>query len=218
MKKNLFSGMLISLSVLAGCTIDSYDKGEGKYSQMTGELVDAYTDGGARLVYATMDDGKRLTFAQPAAVKWMTTADSVYRAAIYYKVDESGATLISAGKVGVLRPQVIKRMKTDPVGLESVWMAAAASYLNLSLNLKTGAVDDDKIHQTVGCHRDTLLIHPDGSKTLCLTLYHDQSQVPEYYTQRNYFSIPLRSGESDSVRLTIHTYDGVVVKTIAKPL
>ena len=214
--KKTFWCALFSLSALVGCTVESYESGDGEYSLLTAELVDAHTNANARVDYAETDGGERLTFAQPAEVKWMVVPDTTYRAAIYYKVENGASTLFSAGRVGILSPHSISDMRTDPVGLESIWVAASKRYLNLSLNLMTGAVDDEEIHHTISCRRDTLLTNPDGTRTLCLTLYHDQSQVPEYYTQRSFFSIPLQTGESDSIRFTINTYNGKTVKTLAR--
>ena len=62
---------------------------------------------------------------------------------------------------------------------------------------------------------DTLMSHSDGKKTLHLRLYHDQGGMPEYYSQRTYFSIPIQKLGVDSIQFTINTYKGLVTKTLS---
>ena len=212
MKRAFFYLFTLFLPILASCTQDAYDKGEGRYSQMVAEMADGYTNGDAKIVSFVTDADERLTVVEPFTSKLAPKADTVYRAVFFFNRTDCGAEVITVNRVGVVRPHVIDTLKTDPVRLESVWLAKSRRYLNVSVYLMLGATDDASALQTVGCHRDTLMANADGTSTLRLVFYHDQGGVPQYYSSRSYASIPLGAVDADSLQLTINTYDGPVVK------
>ena len=205
----LFYQLLILNS---SCTQDVYEKGEGDFSQMTAQLADAHVDAKKYIDYVDTDEGERLVLNQPVTASFITKADTTYRVSFYYKMSGEKAEPITLGRVLVATPNVIEEMKTDPVRLESMWIGKSAKYLNMGIYLMTGTAQDDNSKQILGCNRDTLMQNADGTKTLRLTFYHDQGGVPQYYSQRTYFSIPLTSVDADSIWLSINTYDGLVTK------
>ena len=72
------------------CTQDGYDKGDGVYSLMQGDFVEAQVDASKKLISLTTDDGVTMPLTQPYAARWITTADTVYRCMLYYnKVKDS---------------------------------------------------------------------------------------------------------------------------------
>ena len=76
-----------------------------------------------------------------------------------------------------------------------------------------GSTGEEKAIQTIGCHRDTLVQNADGTRTLRLVMYHDQGNVPQYFSQRTYMSIRTQGLDADSVEIAVNTYDkGVVAK------
>jgi len=198
--------------ITSSCTQDAYEKGEGRYSQMVAEMVEAKTSTDGRVVSFVTDNDEQFTVNSPFTSKLMPKADTVYRAIFYYNKEEQGAEVVGTDRVGVIVPRDVEDMKTDPVKMESVWLAKSRRYLNLSVYLMLGAVDDETTVQKLGCHRDTLIVNADGTKTLCLRLHHDQAGVPQYYSSRTYLSIPLAGVDADSIWLSINTYDGLVSK------
>ena len=59
-------------------------------------------------------------------------------------------------------------------------------------------------------------LHADGRTTARFTLYHDQAGVPQYYTVRQYASLPLAEvGAADSVSITVNTYAGLRTLTLS---
>ena len=160
-------------------------------------------------------------FSPQAEAKWAGTADSVYRALVYYDTRDldttnlSGKTVVplSAIRVPVLMPKDITEfegeVKTDPLTLESSWVSANGKYLNLGLVYKTGKADDEEAVQTIA-----LLKESEHEDTVTLRLFHDQGGVPEYYSSRVYTSVPL-DGElaGKTICLRINTYKGEVEKT-----
>ena len=54
---------------------------------------------------------------------------------------------------------------------------------------------------------------PDSTRAVRLLLYHDQGGVPEYYSQRAFFSIPVKVLVTDTIHLLINTYSGQVERT-----
>jgi hypothetical protein len=139
----------------------------------------------------------------------------------YNKVrDDKGqyvAEPISVGEVPcpVIVPlaELDTEMKTDPVSFESAWMSKTGKYINLSFALKTGKTEDDEAIHTLRVVQDTIMVHPDGSKTSYLRLFHDQGGVPDYYFTQVYASIITSEILADSVRIAINTYKGVIEKS-----
>ena len=202
---------LLTLVTITACTQDSYEKGEGAYSQMMAELADAHVNSDKRVDYVDTDEGERLVLSKSASASFITKADTTYRVSFYYKKVDDKVESLAMGRVSVLSPlpaKDIKDMKTDPVRIESMWIGKSKKYANLSLYLMTGATDSDSLRQVLGCRRDALVTNTDGTRTLRLTLYHNQGDVPEYYSQRVYLSIPIKGIKADSVCLTVNTYEG----------
>ena len=211
------------LSILnSSCTQDGYDKGEGQYSYLRGDFVEAQIGADKNMVSLLTDEGETLPLSQPYTAKWITRSDTVYRCMLYYnKVrDSKGQTVaepISVGEVPcpVITPlsELEVEMKTDPVKFESVWMSKTGKYINLSFALKTGTTGDDEAIHTLRVVQDTIMTNPDGSRTSYLRLFHDQGGVPDYYSTQVYASIITSEISADSVRITINTYKGIVEKS-----
>lgn len=210
----------------ATCTTDAYEKGEGTYSQMQAELVEAYSSADGSITHVTTDDDRHLQLDKPYTAKWTTTPDTTYRALLYYNKVETGgsaqAQVVSLSQVLTANIHHIdyfkKGVKQDPVKMESLWMGKNGKYLNLSLLLMIGntSADDNKSRHVLGMAQDTIITHPNGLRTCHLQLYHDQGGVPEYYSQRSILSIPVAHVQADSVQITINTYDGTFTRTVVK--
>ena len=208
----------------SSCTTDAYEKGEGEYSLLRGDFVEASSNANSELVSMTTDDGDLLPFIQPYSDKWVTTADSTYRCMLYYnKVKDTqgkdAAEIVSIAPVPcpVVKPlsEFDMELRTDPVKFNSIWVSKSGKYLNLYLQLKTGSTDDASAVQKLAVVTDTLLQHSDGTLTRHLILHHDQGGVPEYYSTAAYLSIPLAAMDADSIRFSIHSYSGLVIKTLS---
>lgn len=211
-------------AVLSSCTQDAYEKGEGDYSLMRGDFAEVQIGTAKEMVSVTTDDGDFLALREPKKAKWVDVPDTTYRCLLYYnKVkDASGqawADILSISQVPC--PRIIplsefdRKLKTDPVKFESLWLSRSGKYLNISLLLMAGSTYDNAAVHQLSFVTDTLLVHPDSRSTLHVTLYHDQSNVPEYYSVQSYVSLLTDSISADSVRFWINTYAGPVVKTIS---
>ena len=203
------------------CTQDAYDKGEGKYSLMRADFVEANSNAQKEIDRITTDDGDILSASKPFKVKFVNTPDSVYRCVLYYnKVkDEKNQDVFEPISIGqVACPKIIPlaeldtEMKTDPVKFESAWMSKSGKYINLSLYLMTGTSDDEEAKQTLRIVQDAIVTNPDATQTSYLRIYHDQGGVPEYYSTQVYLSIITPEIHTDSVRIQIPTYKGTVEK------
>jgi hypothetical protein len=209
---------------IASCTQDNYDKGEGKYSLMRADFVEAHANAEKQIDAITTDDGDQLSASKPFTAKLVVTPDSVYRCILYYnKVrDEKGQYIFEPFSIGEVPcpkitplSQLGKVMKIDPVKFESVWLSKTGKYLNLSLYLMTGTMDNDKAMQTLHIVQDTIMTNPDATRTSHLRLYHDQGGFPEYYSTQVYASILTSQIDADSVRISINTYKGSVTKSFS---
>lgn len=227
MKMKVLSTLLMLTFMLIGCTSESYDSGDGRYSAMRADFTEARTDGTAAIVSFTTDDGESLNLTQPYKPSWNQKADTTYRALIYYnKVqgpqgkDEAQLVMLNSVAVPVPKPaaEFKEGVKTDPVVLNSTWISRSGRYLNLDLSLKTGKTDDKDAIQTLGIAIENTTQSADGHTTMTLTLYHDQGTVPEYYSTACYVSVPLfrtptALSAGDTVRINVSTYSGKITKT-----
>lgn len=212
MKKFIYAAFLW-LPVLIGCTTDSYDKGEGKYSLMQAELVDLTVNGQKEGIAFVTDDGARFMLTPSVVASWIQTADTVYRALLYFnKISETTAESMSLGAVPTLRAihhWQLKEQPEDPLGVESGWLSKNGKYLNLGLLLKTGQEEGNDGTQKIALAQDTIRLNDDQTHTAYFRLLHDQSGVPEYYTSRRYVSILLPDTvQLDTIRLTLPTCEG----------
>lgn len=217
---SLFTFLISYLS----CTQDAYEKGEGKYSLLRADFVEARSNALKQIDRITTDDGEQLSASKPFTAKLVVTPDSVYRCILYYNkvLDEKGQYVFEPVSIGeVPCPKIIplseldKEMKTDPVKFESAWLSKTGKYLNLSLYLMTGTADDEDATQTLHVIQDTIMTNPDATRTSYLRLYHDQGGIPEYYSSQVYTSILTKQIDADSVRISINTYKGLVTKTFS---
>ena len=207
------------------CTQDGYEKGDGVYSYMQGDFVEAQVDASMKIVSLTTDDGVTMPLTQPYAARWITKADTLYRCMLYYnKVkDDQGHTaaeIISispvpcASLVSLSKFQSKRELKTDPVKLQSIWMSKSGKYLNMYLQLMIGNPDDTTAVQQIAIVCDTVLTYPDSTRTCSIILHHDQNRQPEYYSTDAWLSVPVSDQPVDSFRLSVNTYSGPVVKTL----
>ena len=222
----LFSFLLpLSSFLVTSCTQDGYDKGEGQYSYLRGDFVEALIGADKNIVSLMTDEGETLPLSQPYTAKWITRSDTVYRCMLYYnKVrDSKGQDMAEAISVGEVPCPVIiplskleVEMKTDPVKFESAWMSKTMSktgkYINLSFALKTGTTEDDEAIHSLRVVQDTIMTNPDGTSTSYLRLYHDQGGVPDYYSTQVYASLITSEILADSACISINTYKGIVTK------
>lgn len=216
------TAMLAVLAVLAGCSADGYESGDGKYSYMRADFVEMHSDAGETVDYVVTDDGQKLVTNPPFTLSWITVPDSVYRALMYYNLtyNESGtacAKALSVVRVPVLNIVPLRQtgnVPADPVTFESAWLSAGGRYLNMCVLLKSGTSDDNGGVQTVGVVEDKTEDLPDGGRCAVLRFMHDQGGVPEYYSVRKYLSIRTADIGADAVRIRINTYSGETEKLV----
>ena len=214
MKKIVYTA-LMGLLALTACTVDSYDKGEGKYSLMQAELVDLNVNAQKAATSFVTDEGDRYQLTPPITTSWFQTADTTYRAILYFNaLPDATAEAVSLGVVPTLRATEhwkLEKQPEDPIGMESAWLSRTGKYINLGLLIKTGQVDGEDGTHTVALAQDTILVNADQTHTAYFRFLHDQAGVPEHYTNRRYVSILLPDTiQLDTVRLTIPTYEGKV--------
>ena len=189
--------------MLLSCTQDSYEKGEGRYSQMRGDFAEMHINSDKKAFSITTDDGDEFPLKEQFASQWIDTPD----------------TIVSAGQVPCAhvksQEEFEGEVRTDPVKFESIWLSKSGKYVNLSLQLKVGQTDDETAKHQLGFLSDGLTVNPDGSRTLHVFLSHDQGNVPEYYTVQAYVSIPTSQLKADSVCFRVNTYSGIVEKTLS---
>ena len=211
--------ILLALPVLlASCEQDTYDKGTGDLSLMQAEMVEAYATAEKQLSRAVTDEGVELKFTKPYEAKWAEKTDTAYRAVLYYNKVKEGAEPISCSQLSTAVILPLDSFKTgvvqNPVSFESAWVSKTRKYLNVSIFLLTGEAPTKESRHLLAIADDSLALNADGTRTQFLRLYHKRGDMPEYYSQRFYFSIPLHNVKADSVALSINTYEGTVMKKL----
>lgn len=197
---------LLATTVLL-CTACSDD--EKPLPNIQTMLADMTPDANGQVSELTLDDGGVKTLAKP--LKGLK-ADSTYRIWAVYEVQTlTCVSLIGCTPVLTAAPKVYAadKVHTDAVNVVSCWQGA--SYINLHIGIK--GTNTGKHY--FGFNRGELTDNGNGTRTLHITLLHDQHGDPAYYTTEMYLSMPLKSlagmlrPSTDSVSVSVNTFRGV---------
>ena len=209
---------VFSAFLFFACTTDSYNKGEGRSSLLQANTAELTVNSEKEGVSFVTDDGDAYMLTKPLTAHWIQTADTVYRAIIYYKeVADGMAAAQTVAQLTTIHPVphwMFKQLPQDPLDMESCWLSKGGKYLNMALLVKSGYVDDKEEKQTIGLAQDTVLLHASQKRTACYRLLHRQNDVPQYFTSRRYVCIALPAGQLDTVRLAYPTLGGTVERTL----
>ncbi len=227
MTRILPAALLALLPTLVPVACDSYDAGDGPYSNMRADFVELFTDAGAMVTAAETDAGEMMDLSTPLRLSWAGTPDSAYRALLYYdRVERDGGSPL-AEPLSVVQVAVLPIMAAsdfgegvvmDPLTLESAWMSKQGKYLNLDLVVKVGSLDGEGDLQILGVAYEGVERDADGTNWAVLRLYHSQNGMPEYYSSETFASIPMESLPVNprlvgGVTLLVNTYGGEVSRT-----
>lgn len=198
------------LLFLGACKEDEY-----VYPNVISTFIDVTTDTSGTLQNLITDKGETLQILNREGLDGLTP-DSTYRTVSIYESKgtdtQRNATVLlySCQLIIAVKPVTIDKLpdgiaKTDPLNIQSVWKSG--NYLNLILLPMT----KDKSH-IFHFIEEGITDNEDGSRTLHLTLYHNQNGDYEAFTRKSYLSIPLwayegRLTHGDRVILRINTYE-----------
>ena len=116
----------------------------------------------------------------------------------------------------IKRLQTSAPPKTDPVSFVALWLSANRKYVNITFDVKTGSSGSDADGQSIGAVLTDMTRNADGTLTAHITFCHDQGNVPQYYSSRQYASLAVaQMQDADSASIVINSYKGKVVKTIS---
>lgn len=219
--KVVASAAVVAAALLASCTTEQYDSGDGKWSYLRSDFAEVCTDTQSRMSSFTTDEQLLLQVEGTPKVSWMTTPDSTYRALVYYAAPGSPAPVKVFTVNNVLCPkikrlQTLAPLKTDPVSFVALWLSANRKYVNITFDVKTGSSGSDADGQSIGAVLTDMTRNADGTLTAHITFCHDQGNVPQYYSSRQYASLAVaQMQDADSASIVINSYKGKVVKTIS---
>ena len=244
--KVVASAAVVAAALLASCTTEQYDSGDGKWSYLRSDFAEVCTDAQSRMSSFTTDEQLSLQVEGTPKVSWMTTPDSTYRALVYYAAPgsssasgpsssssssasftERSAQDLASAPVKVFtvnnvlcpkikRLQTLAPLKTDPVSFVALWLSANRKYVNITFDVKTGSSGSDADGQSIGAVLTDMTRNADGTLTAHITFCHDQGNVPQYYSSRQYASLAVaQMQDADSASIVINSYKGKVVKTIS---
>lgn len=198
------------LLFLGACKEDKY-----VYPNVISTFIDVTTDANGTLQNLITDKRETLQILNRDGLDGLTP-DSTYRTVSIYEPKEMNAQgnatalLYSCQLIIAVKPVTVDKLpdgiaKTDPLGIQSVWKSG--NYLNLIL--LPMAKEKSHIFHFI---EDGITDNEDGSRTLHLTLYHNQNGDYEAFTRKSYLSVPLwayegRLTQGDRVILRINTYE-----------
>lgn len=178
------------LGLIAACTADNYETGDGRYSYLRADFVTAHTGSKGMIDRCQTDDDSLLSFSPPLAASWADTPDTLYRALLYYNKVGADIQPLSIRRVAVLLPQPRlpqEQIQCDPLKVESSWWSKNRRYFNIALLIKTGQADSLDRQQELGLMTDSL---DTDRRTLHLQILYRQNDIPAYYTTKVYLSVP----------------------------
>lgn len=206
---------------MASCTVEPYETGDTSLSYLMAEMVDMHVVGREIKSIVTDSDERLAVSSSYLLPEKMEHRDTTYRMMLYYnKEGNKPIELKSLRRAHVVKAsdkQSSLTIHDDPVKLISVWKAQNSSYINMSLGLMVGNVENEDAVHKVGLVVNSVETIADGSKTYYLTLHHDQDSIPEYYTQTVYISVPLKEySAGDRICIRMNTYSGWIEKIFTK--
>ncbi len=215
---NIIKHSLIAIAVIfsfSSCLND--DEAGEQYADLIGEFAELYTDNTGELSYMITDGGARMSVNNSAEFGKIFVKDTLYRVrALYMPMSGVQAKIFQIGTVTMLNPRTLdadQPMKTDPVGLKSLWVSATKKYINMSLTLFDGNSASGTKHKIMLIDKGIRNSH-DGKKVAQLEVYHDQNGIPQHYENEYYFSILTERVAADSLAITASTSNGVTEKKI----
>ena len=206
---------------MVSCTVEPYETGDTSLSYLMAEMVDMHVVGREIKSIVTDSDERLAVSSSYLLPEKMEHRDTTYRMMLYYnKEGNKPIELKSLRRAHVVKAsdkQSSLTIHDDPVKLISVWKAQNSSYINMSLGLMVGNVENEDAVHKVGLVVNSVETIADGSKTYYLTLHHDQDSIPEYYTQTVYISVPLKEySAGDRICIRMNTYSGWIEKIFTK--
>ena len=212
---------LLAVFIFPACETENYETGDGDLSYMRADFANIHTSEAKKVDYVCTDNGDSLLVRPFSDCEWATTPDSIYRALFYYNAKTKSSGTVEAISIKqvlelrMLRTSKMKEVHTDPLIFESAWVSPNKKYLNLGLYVKSGKVEGDD-RQTVGMLCDTIFTRDNGKRLFSLRMFHDQNNIPSYYSVRVYASVPLDSiTPGDSILLNVNTYEGEITKAFS---
>ena len=199
------------LCVLVSCSDDD----DYYYPSVKLDFLTAQAGADGSLQSILTDEGETLAVVEDASNTRIDANSSLRIVSNYGKATtangESGAKLYAVLKAISPVPQPEDKfkdgIKRDPVNVLSIWMGI--DYLNLMLEIKS----QNKSHAFHFIEDETITDIETGTRTVRLSLYHDDGGDVQAYTKRAYASVPLRQYAEDGINkitvyFSINTYSG----------
>lgn len=216
--KNIIVSFFTLLLIVTtfSCSDFSYEAGDSKYSYLTTEFVEAFTNNDTILTYGIDDNNKKIKFTNPIKIYWASRPDTLYRALLYYTKNRNNIVqqIVPITVLSIIHTKIKNKKNIhDPVIFESAWISNNRKYLNLGIAIKNGKSIKKSLRHNIAviCTNKEKI---NNSKTLWhLSFCHSQNNIPEYYSQKIYLSVPLKNiSKGDNIILTINSYKGIVTR------
>lgn len=200
--------ILLCALMVVGCTNDDDADALPSY---TAVLAEAITDRGGHIRTLRDDNGRIWTITNVDTTSVSpNTPDSLYRVRAWVIPDDAEPLHLKVIRLDWLfsyKPQRFANMmvKHDPV--ENVSATITPRYVNMRLAIRASKIEAHRY----GFVEESILKDTDGTKTLTISLYHDNGGDTASYTVEDVFSCPIYPyfgtliPGRDKVRLVVHT-------------
>lgn len=199
--------ILLCALMVVGCASDDDDD---VMPSLTAIFAEALTDHKGHIRTLRDDNGRLLTITNvDTTTVSRNTPDSLYRVKAWVALDTDADHVMVAQLEWLLsyipaRP-VNTPVKHDPV--EAVFATITPRYINMRLSIRGSKMQTHRF----GFVEESILTGADGTKTLTISLYHDNNGDAPNYTQQAVFCCPIYPYANilvpgrDKVRFVAHT-------------
>lgn len=199
--------LLCAMIIITACNKDD----NYEYPNLITEFAGLQTDNKGVATSIITDENKTLCFEKINTLSNLAT-DSIYRivARYAYKEPSENSFIKLYSIISVIAPypadkKYFKVQKNDPVKVQSITLSN--NYINIVLNV----LKKEKKH-AFHFIQESIINNEDNTKSVNITLYHDNGGDLEAFYNTSYLSIPidkyketLKSG--DKIIVTINTYE-----------
>lgn len=201
--------VLLCAIMAVGCTSDTDD--DDAMPPLTAIFAEALTDHQGYIRTLRDDNGQLLTITNlDTTAVTHNTPDSLYRVKAWI-VPDGTPDHVKVAQLEWLYSYTPQRplntlVKHDPV--QAVSATITPRYINMRLAIRCAKIENHRF----AFIEESILKDTDGTKTLTISLHHDNAGDPPNYTQDLHFSCPIYPYTNtltpgrDKVRLVVHTH------------
>lgn len=176
------------------CNYKAYEQGDGPYSYLQTEVGTISIKEPFTISEALLDNGQTILFSPTIKRTWAGRTDTIYRAIISYTPNAKGAEVQQIEPMTALTPILRTNQdgKSNPLYVQSVWLAQNKEYINVRLGIKTGIrTNKDQQHELYLLETNKKE-NKNSTKRYEWTLVYKRNNIPEIITTNLFATINIK--------------------------